>query len=84
MFECQNIIIILHNFGQKQVDTWCFLKLLFSLKAMNVAHYLFQVMSILHKRSSDIQTVLVDTPGQIEVFTWSASGSIVTEALVSN
>ena len=27
--------------------------------------------------------VLIDTPGQIEVFTWSASGNIITEALVS-
>lgn len=27
--------------------------------------------------------VLVDTPGQIEVFTWSASGTIITEALSS-
>jgi len=24
---------------------------------------------------------LIDTPGQIEVFTWSASGSIITESL---
>lgn len=28
--------------------------------------------------------VLIDTPGQIEVFTWSASGTIITEALVCN
>lgn len=28
--------------------------------------------------------VLIDTPGQIEVFTWSASGTIITEALVRN
>uniref|UniRef100_A0A8C6L247 GPN-loop GTPase n=1 Tax=Nothobranchius furzeri TaxID=105023 RepID=A0A8C6L247_NOTFU len=28
--------------------------------------------------------VLIDTPGQIEVFTWSASGSIITEALASS
>lgn len=27
--------------------------------------------------------VLLDTPGQVEVFTWSASGSIITEALAS-
>ena len=27
--------------------------------------------------------VVIDTPGQIEVFTWSASGSIITEALAS-
>lgn len=26
---------------------------------------------------------MIDTPGQIEVFTWSASGTIITEALVS-
>uniref|UniRef100_A0A3Q3JP62 GPN-loop GTPase n=1 Tax=Monopterus albus TaxID=43700 RepID=A0A3Q3JP62_MONAL len=28
--------------------------------------------------------VLIDTPGQIEVFTWSASGTIITEALASS
>src|SRR5699024_8529550 len=27
--------------------------------------------------------VLFDTPGQVEVFTWSASGTIITEALAS-
>ena len=27
--------------------------------------------------------VLLDTPGQIEIFTWSASGSIITDALAS-
>lgn len=27
---------------------------------------------------------VIDTPGQIEVFTWSASGSIITEALASS
>ncbi|KAH0505602.1 GPN-loop GTPase 1 [Microtus ochrogaster] len=30
------------------------------------------------------QYVLIDTPGQIEVFTWSASGTIITEALASS
>ena len=29
-----------------------------------------------------LRYVLLDTPGQIEVFTWSASGSIITETLV--
>ncbi|PIO10926.1 hypothetical protein AB205_0096450, partial [Aquarana catesbeiana] len=28
--------------------------------------------------------VVIDTPGQIEVFTWSASGAIITEALASS
>jgi len=27
---------------------------------------------------------IFDTPGQIEVFTWSASGAIITEALASS
>lgn len=27
--------------------------------------------------------VFIDTPGQIEVFTWSASGQIITETLAS-
>jgi GTPase SAR1 family protein len=28
--------------------------------------------------------VLVDTPGQIEIFNWSASGAIITEAIASS
>merc|ERR1711879_676429 len=28
-----------------------------------------------------VDYVLIDTPGQIEVFTWSASGAIITESL---
>lgn len=27
--------------------------------------------------------VIVDTPGQIEIFTWSASGAIITDAVAS-
>ena len=27
--------------------------------------------------------IIIDTPGQIEVFTWSASGNIITEALAA-
>ena len=30
-----------------------------------------------------LRYVVFDTPGQIEVFTWSASGTIITETLVS-
>ncbi len=40
-------------------------------------------MNIIEKRSKECDYVLFDTPGQIEVFTWSASGSIITEALAS-
>ena len=36
------------------------------------------------KRSSNaMDYILVDTPGQIEAFTWSASGSIICESLAS-
>lgn len=40
-----------------------------------------QLLSILEKNQSKYQYYLFDTPGQIEVFTWSASGTIITEAL---
>jgi GTPase SAR1 family protein len=40
-----------------------------------------QVMELVEKRASTLENVFVDTPGQIEVFTWSASGTIITEAL---
>lgn len=28
--------------------------------------------------------VILDTPGQIEIFTWSASGAIITDAVASS
>ena len=40
-----------------------------------------QLLSILSKNQSKYRYFLIDTPGQIEVFTWSASGTIITEAL---
>jgi len=43
-----------------------------------------QVLDLLDKRSSDYKYVVIDTPGQIEVFTWSASGSIITETLAAS
>lgn len=42
-----------------------------------------QVMQLIHKRKSELEYVIFDTPGQIEVFTWSASGNIITETLAS-
>jgi GTPase SAR1 family protein len=42
-----------------------------------------QVMGLLDKRAESLDFCLVDTPGQIEVFTWSASGTIITETLAS-
>ncbi|KAK5657851.1 hypothetical protein OQA88_2924 [Cercophora sp. LCS_1] len=52
-----------------------------------------QVVSLLEKRTTPdpanparkpIQNILVDTPGQIEVFVWSASGTILLESLASS
>jgi len=42
-----------------------------------------QVMQFIEKRKEECKYVIFDTPGQIEVFTWSASGTIITEALAS-
>ncbi|XP_062271155.1 GPN-loop GTPase 1 [Scomber scombrus] len=42
-----------------------------------------QVMKFIEKKQQNHKYVLIDTPGQIEVFTWSASGTIITEALAS-
>ena len=46
-----------------------------------------QVLGILERRAYEdedpMEYILVDTPGQIEAFTWSASGSIVSESLAS-
>ena len=42
-----------------------------------------QIIELIEKRSTECKYVLIDTPGQIEVFTWSASGSIITESLAS-
>ncbi|KAM6980213.1 GPN-loop GTPase 1 [Aplochiton taeniatus] len=43
-----------------------------------------QVMTFIEKKQYNHQYVLIDTPGQIEVFTWSASGTIITESLASS
>jgi GTPase SAR1 family protein len=42
-----------------------------------------KVVDILKARASSTRYVVVDTPGQIEVFTWSASGALITDMLVS-
>lgn len=43
-----------------------------------------QVISLCEKkRDPPLQYIVADTPGQIEIFTWSASGAIITEAFAS-
>jgi GPN-loop GTPase len=43
-----------------------------------------QVLRLLGDRFNSLDYVLVDTPGQIEVFTWSASGTIITDSLAAS
>lgn len=43
-----------------------------------------QVLQIVDRRAPDLDHVVLDTPGQIEIFTWSASGSIITDALATS
>lgn len=40
-----------------------------------------QVIHLLEKRADDLDYIFIDTPGQIEVFTWSAGGQIISEIL---
>ncbi|ETW07858.1 hypothetical protein, variant [Aphanomyces invadans] len=42
-----------------------------------------QVVELIQKRAPNLDHVIVDTPGQIEAFTWSASGAIITESLAT-
>jgi hypothetical protein len=51
---------------------------LFTIRCFN------QVLNLIEKRVQEVDYVVFDTPGQIEVFTWSASGSIITETLASS
>jgi GPN-loop GTPase len=44
-----------------------------------------QVMGLLEKpRSPPLEYIITDTPGQIEIFTWSASGQIITELMATS
>lgn len=36
------------------------------------------------KKWAPLSYVVLDTPGQIEIFTWSASGAIITDAVASS
>ncbi|KAJ3417612.1 hypothetical protein HDV05_000069 [Chytridiales sp. JEL 0842] len=42
-----------------------------------------QVLDIIAKRAPSLDYILFDTPGQIEIFTWSASGAIITDTLAA-
>lgn len=42
-----------------------------------------QVIKLIEKKKDRINNVVIDTPGQIECFIWSASGAIITESFAS-
>ena len=64
------------------------------LTSLNIfATKIDQIINILEKRTAPspevprakpIEKIIVDTPGQIEVFVWSASGSILLDSLASS
>ena len=54
------------------------------LTALNLFSTRFEeVLKLIEARASSLKYVLLDTPGQIEIFTWSASGAVITESLAS-
>ncbi|KAL6310276.1 XPA-binding protein 1 [Sparassis latifolia] len=55
------------------------------LTALNLFTTKFdQVLDLVEKRAETVDYVILDTPGQIEIFTWSASGAIITDAIASS
>ena len=54
------------------------------LTALNLFTTRFdQVLGFVEKRAQELDYVMFDTPGQIEIFTWSASGAIITETVAT-
>ncbi|KAJ7583913.1 XPA-binding protein 1 [Mycena floridula] len=55
------------------------------LTALNLFTTKFdQVLGLVEKRADTVDYIILDTPGQIEIFTWSASGAIITDAVASS
>lgn len=53
--------------------------------ALNLFSTKFQdVIDLIAKSDKSHKYCVIDTPGQIEVFTWSVSGTIITESLASS
>ncbi len=55
------------------------------LTALNLFATRFdQVLHFAEKRAPSVKYFFLDTPGQIEVFTWSASGTIISDAMAAS
>jgi GPN-loop GTPase len=53
------------------------------LTSLNLFTTKFDKVLDLIARKTNLDYILIDTPGQIEIFTWSASGAIITESIAS-
>jgi len=45
--------------------------------------YSKQVLELIKQKRQSHRYVVIDTPGQIEIFMWSASGSIISDGLAA-
>ncbi|KZT57993.1 hypothetical protein CALCODRAFT_468986, partial [Calocera cornea HHB12733] len=55
------------------------------LTALNLFTTKFdQVLGLMERRAEEVDYIVLDTPGQIEIFTWSASGAIITDAVAAS
>lgn len=86
LFTVLAVTLVLCTFNSKIKTT---LHILFKHGRFSIEHAINNKtsasdMGIYQQMSAVIffRYIILDTPGQIEVFTWSASGSIITEALV--
>ena len=59
-------------------DSSCLIQLQVSFDVVQYCFFLNSLWALYSRYA------IFDTPGQIEVFTWSASGAIITEALASS
>lgn len=53
-------------------------------KRADELEYVELTSSLATRKLNDLSYVILDTPGQIEIFTWSASGAIITDAVASS
>ena len=76
-------ILRFHDFSIREITFSC-IDLLQTVTHCHNGNAL-QVISLCEKkRDPPLEFIMADTPGQIEIFTWSASGSIITQAFASS
>jgi len=74
-------MVLIHKIQLMLLIMKAFLQNFLLITTLNIFSYQFnEVMNYVDKRAPKLKYIFVDTPGQIEVFNWSASGTIITEA----